>query len=62
MNYPFFYKKESEPSYMTSSTVAYDIEMDVVRSPTLGGATLSLARADYDNVNYKNSKKLLRQS
>ena len=52
-----FTREESEPSYMTSSTVAYDIEMDSVQiAYSLGGATLSLARADYDNVNYKNNQ------
>ena len=52
-----FTREESEPSYMTSSTVAYDIEMDSVQiAYSLGGATLSIARADYDNVNYKNNQ------
>ena len=52
-----FTREESEPSYMTSSTVAYDIEMDSVQiAYSLGGATLSIARADYDNVNYKQNQ------
>ena len=51
-----FTREESEANYMTSSTVAYDIEMDSVQiAYSLGGATLSIARADYDNVNYKNN-------
>ena len=49
-------KEESEPNYQTSATVGYDIEMDSVQvAYSLGGATLSLARADYSNVGYVNN-------
>ena len=45
--------EESTPSYQTSATTAYDIEMNSIQaSYSLGGATVSLARADYDNVGY----------
>jgi hypothetical protein len=38
----------SERSFQTSSTVAYDIDMNSIQAAySLGGATLSLARADY---------------
>ena len=47
--------EESSPSYQTSSTTAYDIDMASIQaSYSLGGATVSLARADYDNVGYAN--------
>ena len=43
----------SERSFQTSSTVAYDIDMNSIQAAySLGGATLSLARADYDNIGY----------
>ena len=46
--------EESEINYQTSSTTAYDIEMDSIQvAYSLGGATLSIARADYENVSYK---------
>ena len=45
----------SERSFQTSSTVAYDIDMNSIQAAySLGGATLSLARADYDNIGYAN--------
>jgi len=46
-------REDSEANYQTSATVAYDVEMDSIQvAYSLGGATLSLARADYDNVGY----------
>jgi outer membrane protein OmpU len=49
-------REESEANYLTSSTTNYDIEMDSVQiAYSLGGATLSLARADYENVGYANN-------
>ena len=42
-----------ERNFQTSSTVTYDIEMDTVQiAYSLGGATLSIARADYENIGY----------
>ena len=39
--------------YQTSSTTAYDVEMDSVQlAYSLGGATLSIARTDYENIGY----------
>jgi len=50
-----FSRETSERSMTTASTVTYDIEMDSVQiAYSLGGATLSIARADYENVNYTN--------
>jgi hypothetical protein len=47
--------EESEVNYQTSSTTAYDIDMNSIQAAySLGGATLSIARADYDNVGYAN--------
>ena len=47
--------EESSPSYQTSSTTAYDIDMNSIQAAySLGGATLSIARADYDNIGYVN--------
>ena len=44
-----------EVSYMTSSTTAYDIEMDSIQvAYSIGGATLSIARTDYENIGYAN--------
>ena len=46
-------QETSEPNYMTSTTVGYDIEMDSIQlAYSLGGATLSIARADVENVSY----------
>ncbi len=42
-----------EANYQTSSTTNYDIEMDSVQvAYSLGGATLSIARTDYENIGY----------
>jgi len=47
--------EDSEINYQTSATVGYDVEMKSVQAAySLGGATLSLARADYDNIGYVN--------
>tara|TARA_A100001011_G_C14004689_1_gene712944 strand:- start:52 stop:801 length:750 start_codon:yes stop_codon:yes gene_type:complete len=44
-----------ERSFQTSSTTTYDIDMNSIQAAySLGGATLSLARADYDNIGYAN--------
>jgi len=44
-----------EANYQTSSTTNYDIEMDSIQvAYSLGGATLSLARTDYENIGYAN--------
>ncbi len=44
-----------EANYQTSATTAYDIEMDSIQvAYSLGGATLSLARTDYENIGYAN--------
>ena len=46
-----------ERNFQTSNTTTYDIETDSIQvAYSLGGATLSLARTDYDNVNYKNNE------
>jgi len=46
-------QETSEPNYMTSATVGYDVEMDSIQlAYSLGGATLSIARADVENVGY----------
>jgi len=46
-------QETSEPNYMTSATTGYDIEMDSIQlAYSLGGATLSIARADVENVSY----------
>ena len=42
-----------EANFQTSSTTNYDIEMDSIQvAYSLGGATLSLARTDYENIGY----------
>jgi outer membrane protein OmpU len=44
-----------EASYQTSSTTAYDVEVDSIQAAySLGGATLSIARGDYENMSYAN--------
>jgi outer membrane protein OmpU len=44
-----------ERSYMTSATTTYDIEMDSVQvAYSIGGATLSIARTDYENIGFAN--------
>jgi outer membrane protein OmpU len=46
-------RETSEASQAHSSNTTYDIEMDSVQfAYSLGGATLSVARADYENVGY----------
>jgi hypothetical protein len=50
-----FTRETSEQSYATSATTSYDIEMDSVQvAYSMGGATLSIARAAYENVAYVN--------
>ncbi|MDC1092513.1 porin [Pelagibacteraceae bacterium] len=45
--------EESEVNYYTRSTASYDIEMQSIQlAYSLGGATLSVARTDYENVGY----------
>ena len=45
--------EESTAHQRTSTNTVYDIEMNSIQaSYSLGGATLSLARADYDNIGY----------
>jgi outer membrane protein OmpU len=47
----------AEKNFQTSTTTTYDIEMDSVQvAYSLGGATLSLARADYENVSHKQNE------
>ena len=46
-------RETSEKNMAHSSTTTYDIEMDSIQfAYSLGGATLSVARADYENANY----------
>ena len=46
-------QEDNEVSYQTSSTTAYDVDVTSIQAAyTVGGATLSLARTDYDNVGY----------
>jgi hypothetical protein len=46
-------RETSEANQAHSSNTTYDIEMDAVQfAYSLGGATLSVARADYENVSY----------
>ena len=52
-----FTREESEANYMTSATVSNDVEMDSIQiAYSLGGATLSVARAEYENVGYELNK------
>ena len=47
-------RETSEANQATSTNTTYDVEMDSVQvAYSLGGATLSLARADVENVSYK---------
>jgi len=47
-------RETSEANQSTSTNTTYDVEMDSVQvAYSLGGATLSLARADVENVSYK---------
>ena len=42
-----------EVNYQTSTTTNYDIEVDSIQiAYSLGGATLSIARTDYENIGY----------
>jgi len=46
-------REESEANQAHSSNTNYDIEMDSIQfAYSLGGATLSVARADYENLSY----------
>ena len=46
-------REKSDVSYQTSATTDYDIKMNSYQlAYSMGGATLSLARADYDNAGY----------
>ena len=48
-------REVSEANLANSGTVTYDVEMDSVQvAYSLGGATLSIARADVENVGYIN--------
>jgi len=48
-----FTQETNERNMQTSSTATYDIETDSIQvAYSLGGATLSVARADYENVSY----------
>ncbi len=50
-------EETAEKNMQTSSTTTYDIEMQSVQvAYSLGGATLSLARADYENVAHVNNE------
>jgi len=45
--------EESELQYAHSAQASYDVEMNSIQAAySLGGATLSIARADYDNIGY----------
>ena len=45
--------EDSTAHQRTSSNTVYDIEMNSIQAAySLGGATLSIARADYDNIGY----------
>ena len=46
-------QEDNEVNYQTSSTTAYDVDVTSLQaSYTVGGATLSLARTDYENISY----------
>ena len=46
-------RETSEANYQTSATTAYDVEMDSIQlAYNVGGATLSIARADVENASY----------
>ena len=52
-------REVSEVNLANSGTVTYDVEMDSVQvAYSLGGATLSIARADVENVGYINGNDL----
>jgi hypothetical protein len=49
--------ENSEASYLTSSTAAFDIEMTSLQaSYNIGGATVSVARTSYENMDYTENK------
>ena len=49
--------ESSEASYQTSSTTSYDVEVDTIQAAyALGGATLSIARGDYENISHINGR------
>jgi hypothetical protein len=49
--------ENSEASYQTSSTAAFDIEMTSIQaSYNIGGATVSVARTSYENLDYTENK------
>ena len=49
-------QETGERNMQTSSTTTYDIEMDSIQiAYSLGGATLSVARTDYENIGYANN-------
>jgi hypothetical protein len=46
--------EDSTAHQRTSTNTVYDIEMNSIQAAySLGGATLSIARADYDNISYE---------
>ena len=46
-------KEDSEANQRTSTNTTYDVGVDTIQAAySLGGATLSVARGDYDNVSY----------
>ena len=50
-------RETSEANQAHSSNTTYDIEMDSIQvAYSLGGATLSIARADVENVSYANNE------
>ena len=50
-----FTREDSERNMTTSTTATFDIEVNSFQvAYSMGGATLSVARSDYDNVNYTN--------
>lgn len=49
--------EKSVPTYMTSTTAHYDLTAKSIQAAySMGGMTLSVARTDYDNIGYANSK------
>ena len=49
-------QETGERNMQTSNTTTYDIEMDSIQiAYSLGGATLSVARTDYENIGYANN-------
>jgi hypothetical protein len=49
-------RETSEANKQTSATATFDVEMDSVQlAYSLGGATLSIARSDVENVGYANN-------